>query len=689
MPLELQLARLRRRLTVWVCARGLERLAWLAPVLLASDYAIDRLLRLGLGVRIGLLLGLSIVAAVAATRWLLIPLWRRPTDAALCGEIERRVPEARGLLTAVYELSRPSPREVSGPKGPKGVSRASGTSRASNRETLGSPELIAELKRQVDDVCSRHDFADLVAPIADARRRLRFAAAALVWIVGFVAVHHTREGMIWLRRNVLWKSVAWPQRTYLEVAGLKDGKLRIARGSGTTVDVLVGAKSSEIPAAVQVDFRPAAARPAQAVRRAGDRRFQIGWRNVLDSFQFRVRGGDEVTEWLPVELVTPATVQQLEVTAEPPAYIGSEAIELTSGLTAQPIPHGSRLQVRGRASRPLKSATLVHGDRRSELTTGLKGEFRGSVEPTMLTSGRYQLELRDQDGFDIAPPVAFQLDVVADQPPVVRGRWVGASRLVTPRAQVRFHAGVEDDHGLARAEATVAQQLSDVGAASGTAAPSSPPTAAPPTAAALTTSTPAMSAGSSAQSKPAPSKPSAVSSDTQSAPIVVARREFDTATRSADWSELLDLEPLKIPIGSLVTLQVSALDRDDVAGPNRGEGAELLVRVVAEDELRRDLLRREKEQRQQLTQQLDDAETLGERLMALASSVPDADPAIDRVERLLEASSGVRAIAAALDSSTLVLQQVVDESVHNRIEPTNGPIASRLGQRVLPVLRRL
>ena len=62
------------------------------------------------------------------------------------------------------------------------------------------------------------------------------------------------------------------------------------------------------------------------------------------------------------------------------------------------------------------------------------------------------------------------------------------------------------------------------------------------------------------------------------------RREFDAAPKSADWSELIDLEPLKIPIGSVVTLRVTAFDHDNVAGPNRGDGAELLLRVVAEDE---------------------------------------------------------------------------------------------------------
>ena len=46
------------------------------------------------------------------------------------------------------------------------------------------------------------------------------------------------------------------------------------------------------------------------------------------------------------------------------------------------------------------------------------------------------------------------------------------------------------------------------------------------------------------------------------------------------------------------------MDNDTVTGPKSGESTKILLRVVGEAELRTDLLRREKEQRQILTEMI-------------------------------------------------------------------------------------
>src|SRR5205814_9528029 len=76
------------------------------------------------------------------------------------------------------------------------------------------------------------------------------------------------------------------------------------------------------------------------------------------------------------------------------------------------------------------------------------------------------------------------------------------------------------------------------------------------------------------------------------------------------FDDVIELAPLKIPTGTGLSFRFEAADNDDISGPNTGRSSEFLVRIVTEEELRTDLLRREKEQRQEFERLLKNQEDL-------------------------------------------------------------------------------
>src|SRR5438034_9741729 len=83
----------------------------------------------------------------------------------------------------------------------------------------------------------------------------------------------------------------------------------------------------------------------------------------------------------------------------------------------------------------------------------------------------------------------------------------------------------------------------------------------------------------------------------------------------------IELPPLKIPTDTGLSFRFEAADNDDISRPNIGRSSEFLVKVVTEEQLRTDLLRREKEQRQEFERLLKSQEDLTTETKALAAAV--------------------------------------------------------------------
>jgi len=154
--------------------------------------------------------------------------------------------------------------------------------------------------------------------------------------------------------------------------------------------------------------------------------------------------------------------------------------------------------------------------------------------------------------------------------------------------------------------------------------------------------------------------------------------------------DAIELAPLKIPTGTGLSFRFEAADNDDVSGPNLGQSSEFLLRIVTEKELREDLIRREKEQRQEferLTKNQEDLLTDSRALEAAVKGSPDlAGPQKDLLmqyhkrQKLVGQNTG--AIAERMASIVIEIQ-------NNRLEEDGGKMQTQLTREIIEPMREV
>jgi len=225
----------------------------------------------------------------------------------------------------------------------------------------------------------------------------------------------------WFKRNVLLSNDQWPQETYLKVVGVRDGKLRIPRGSDhrQIVQVLDSSTVKDVSVSLEMDMPTGrSTMPMKQTGKAGGGEHVFMLHNVSTGFRLRAVGGDDTTEWVDVELVEPPAISKLEIAAKLPAYTGVDRQILSGpGLPAD----------------------------------GQQGnQFAGRVpEEGPLTGGQYEVRLVDAEGVQNSRRSKFKVAITTDKPPVVRASLLGISGLIVSRATVPVSFQAKDEYGFA------------------------------------------------------------------------------------------------------------------------------------------------------------------------------------------------------------------------------------------------
>lgn len=450
------------------------------------------------------------------------------------------------------------------------------------------------------------------------------------------AVANTEAGYIWFNRNVMLGDATWPQYTYLIVHGAKDNVLTVPRGEDWLQEVEVDPKSERIPTEVYLDFRPSRGRPSQSMRKS-DRMFRLEFQNVIEEFQFRARGGDAVTPWVQVRLVEQPAVTDLVLTVTPPPYASSQDETLERARSPYGVLLGSALKIEGTTNKPIVSAELNVGDRSLPMTLVGDSGFTIRLAPEEVVAGRYLIHLTDSLGLTSKRPTSFEVRITPDRPPRVTAELLGISGMVVPNAYIPFSARISDDFAVTDVRLTYTWRGSE--------------SVAPPESGTLDLGLPEELVGESA--------------------LELAGMVFD-------------LQPLQIPANSGLTFHIEADDNDNVSGPNTGKSYEFLVRVVTEEQLRADLLRREKEQRQEFERLLknqEDALTDARALQASLTDVPAMDG--DRTRSLIDIQRRQKLIETNTSTISQRLILFLIEAENNRLEEDGGPLHRRLNENVI------
>jgi hypothetical protein len=625
-----RLAALRRQVAAWFWVDGLARVLWLALGLCAADLVLDWMFRMDKPQRVVMLALMAAGVGWLAYRRLVRPLSATMSDDALALQVEAGNKELGQSMISALQFSRMADFESRGM----------------------SPLLVRQTVAAGAQAAERVNFAGVLDG-KEFRVNAVLLGAALVAFGALAAGVVANDSLnIWFNRNILLGEKTWPQDTYLVIERVKEGRVVFPRGEDWTQVVTVHDDSKTIPEAVYIDFRRARGRPAQAMKKTSDRAFEAVFNNVIEPFEFRARGGDAVTSWVRVELVEQPAVETLKLVITPPKYTGQSAAELPPGKGPYYVLAGSSLHVAGTANKDLVRAQLVYDGelliqpppekrknpnekdrlhREDSILSGPGLNFAGAVPPEQMVAGQYTFLLEDQLGLTGRRPTSFAVRQRVDREPRVRVRLIGVSGMVVAKARVPFTCRATDDFGLTLAEVRYHWRGDDM----------------------------------------------AQSDGKGTIPFEKLRGEYGGPELA--FEDALELEPLMIPTGTGFNFHFAAADNDDVSGPNVGKSSDFLLRVVTEEELRTDLLRREKEQRQEFERLLKNEEDLLTDCRALLAGVKGAENLTpQQKDQLMQYQKRQKVIGQNTGAIAERFASIVIEVQNNRLEEDGGRLQARL-----------
>ncbi|MBM4130233.1 DUF4175 family protein, partial [bacterium] len=215
--------------------------------------------------------------------------------------------------------------------------------------------------------------------------------------------------------------------------------------AATVVEIRYGdAAWTRLPAAVAALETPAVSdEPASAGPR---RRWRATVQDVREDFAWRFRRGDVTTEIRRVEVRQPPLLTRLAVVVQPPRYTGLPQQQVERLPTLTEVPVGSRVLLRGTASRDLAAGWLDRADEDSLALSVSGREVEAAL--TVERAGSFAVRLRDREGLESRDPLRYRFAVIADQPPAAALSRPGDDGLLP--LDGRFTARVEaaDDYGL-------------------------------------------------------------------------------------------------------------------------------------------------------------------------------------------------------------------------------------------------
>ena len=615
-PVITRLSQLRGQMARWFMVDGLSRVLWLLIGLCILDLAIDWFFRMDKPQRLVMLALIGAAVGWLAWRRLFRPLSAQVSDDALCLQVEKGNKQLSEGLISALQFARMS--DVA----------ERGMSLALVRQTV---MFGTQAARNVDfgGVLDAKEF----------RINLGLLVVALVVTVGAGVGMVQQDSFlnIWLNRNILLGDKLWPQKTYLIVQRVENGRVKFPRGEDWTQVVEVREDSEVVPENVYIDFRQSRGRSVQSMKRIPERprEFETVFSNVIEEFEFRARGGDAVSPWIRVELVETPAVNDLKLTVTPPSYTGEKVLELPPGKGPYFVLKGSSLKLAGKANKPLAEAAIVIEGKRHPLALAQEIDFSGQVNAKDLLAGQYVIDLHDTEKLTSRRPMAFGIRIRADREPRVRTRLVGVSGMVVPRVRIPLNSRVNDDYGITSVEVKYLWR-DDV----------------------------------------------AQTTNEGKLPLPAVKELLKKPEFAFD--EVLDLEPLKIPTGTSLNFHVAALDNDNVSGPNLGKSSDFLLRVVTEKELRDDLLRREKEQRQEFERLLKNEEDLLTDCKALQAGVTSAASLTqEQKDLLMQFQRRQKVIGTNIAAIAERLSGIVVEFLNNRIEDPAAKHEKRLKEDII------
>lgn len=170
--------------------------------------------------------------------------------------------------------------------------------------------------------------------------------------------------------------------------------------------------------------------------------------DVEDPFRYRFRKGRLLTPTFEVTVRERPVLRSLAAKLTPPAYTGrapEQRDDLGGVISAL---EGTRVELTGRASVPLRSARRLQ-DERPAVPLRVSAD---TFSDTLLVRGdvSFRIGLTDQDGLEGDALTVYRFSAIADDPPTVQITQPGEDRVLDRSFRVGIAGVAADDVGLAR-----------------------------------------------------------------------------------------------------------------------------------------------------------------------------------------------------------------------------------------------
>ena len=451
-PLEQKIDRLIRRVRRANAVRAAALAGAVATISLGAAGAIDLLVRSPERESQATLAVVFVGMLAAGLRWLWKPILQARYDRVLIARrVEQAFPELRGVLASAVEFAG-----------------------AEDDRLAGSARLRAAVIERATRLTEPLDFS-VVIDFRPARAAILALLVATVGAGLAVWCFPTAAQLSVQRILMPWREQPWPRRHRLELE-----QLPAKMATGQDLELTVVDTNGRAPQQVELRWRLQGEQVEQRLlgeATADPARVRFRLERLARPLEVRAVGGDDDTmRWQPIDVVEPPRVESLEIRVVPPEYTGEPP-----QVASQPVRgwSGSRLALRGVASRPLRTAMLrrIETPDVAAIASGMnepaKAPGRMVAERTAAATSRipvmldasglalslaadsptawelrdsavFALEVTDRDGVS-TEAARWVLQAVRDQPPVIAWRSPAAIACCTVSARVPIRATVVDD----------------------------------------------------------------------------------------------------------------------------------------------------------------------------------------------------------------------------------------------------
>ena len=557
-----------------------------------------------------------------------------------------------------------------------------------------SGEMIQRMADEANTIAADLKFSKIV----DTKRlgKLWAITGIFLLMLGGFGVLRADVMKLWFQRSILLADVDWPQNTYINVHyidkdGLlqpllkvdKAGKILTIRKDvellrGEDLEVIVTATGSVDPDSVTLhawypsvgdtedkvfpvnETTAAKLRKRLAVspNHDGGKQKRNRRRNVFvrkipaisEELVFYITGGDDKRDGRQphkLRLVDPPALSKLRFAVEYPAYMhrgDRDCVKVLDGTRGVlPVPLGAMVRVTAQANKDLREAKiLLDGLPVGQVSLEAVGkdktvrrQFRGMFTITGKNEARtasLKFLLEDTAGYVNRRGEQYVVQVRPDLMPTVKLRSRGVRQMICPTAMIPLIAEAGDDCGVRRIQITYRKELPKDEADTGKAGKTKLP--------------------------PKPEKPVKVGVPITSVEI----------KRKLRGEPILDIEPLKLPVGTRLRIIASASDLlpKEFGGPNVTQSAELTFNVISREQLFALLVGKQKEVRMEFFQAMGQQEFSRGRCEAVARQAASGTIA-GASGKLADAANKQRQVISESTKAADTLNSVALEMELNRL----------------------